>query len=90
MHHYGEIAVKVELFDYKEKGTFNIILTNHLTGAEITVSGPIKGVFETEEHILDHVTAERLGREIAHTLKRVLTKSSEEGLGSIGGIEAGI
>lgn len=88
MHHYGEMEVKVKLIDQKEKGTFNIILTNRVTGAEITVAGPTKGVFETTEHTLDHVMTERLGREIAHTLRNVLSKS--EGWRSIAGEKEGI
>ncbi len=68
MHHYGEAAVKVEL----SENTFRILLQNHITGAKITVSGPIEGVFESEERKLDQMSAENLGRELAHFLREVL------------------
>ena len=75
MHHYGEMAVETKIY----RNTFSILLKNHLTGAKITVSGPITGVFEDKEHILDQKTAKELGREIAHVLRRVLTKEKLEG-----------
>jgi hypothetical protein len=68
MHHYGEAAVKVEI----SENNFMILLQNHITGAEITVSGPIEGIFETKDRKLDQMSAENLGRELAHFLRETL------------------
>jgi hypothetical protein len=54
------------------RNDFKIILTNHITGAEITVAGPLRGVFEDELSSLDQAGVENLGREIAHLLRKVL------------------
>lgn len=72
MRHYGKMPVEVRMYG----NTFNIFLKNHMTGAVITISGPIEGVFESKERILDQKTAEELGSEIADVLRRVL--SAEE------------
>jgi len=68
MHHYGEAAVKVDLSDT----TFNIILHNHITGAEITISGPRKGIYETKDRELGPMDAEKLGQELAHFIRTIL------------------
>ena len=68
MHHYGEMHFKVNI----SRNNFKIILFNHITGAEITVSGPLKGVFEDKRRRLDQAGVENLGREIAHVLRNVL------------------
>jgi hypothetical protein len=68
MHHYGEAAVKVDL----SKTTFNIVLLNHITGAEITISGPRKGVYDTKERELDQTDALKIGHEIAHLIRTLL------------------
>ena len=68
MHHYGEDAVRAEV----SEDTFKIFLQNHVTGAVITVSGPIKGIFENRTRKLNQMTAENLGRELAHFLRQNL------------------
>ncbi len=68
VHHYGEIHFKVDI----SENNFTIILLNHVTGAEIIVSGPLEGVYEAKERRLDREGAEMLGGEIAHVLRKVL------------------
>ena len=68
MHHYGEMHFKVDI----SGDEFVIILFNHITGAEITVSGPLEGVFEDKMRRIDEAGVENLGREIAHVLRKVL------------------
>jgi hypothetical protein len=70
MHHYGEDAVRVEI----SKKNFNILIQNHDTGAVITVSGPLKGIFEEKDQEIDLIGAEGLGREVAHLLRKFLIK----------------
>lgn len=70
MNHYGEKDFKVEI----SKDIFKIMFLNHETGAEMTLLGPIKGVYESKERELDRINAEKLGREIAHVLRRVLSE----------------
>jgi hypothetical protein len=67
MHHYGEDAVDV-IVSGRE---FKIILTNHRTGAKITVSGPLKGIFEDPDQEMDQKSAEEIGRDIAHKFREV-------------------
>jgi len=67
MHHYGEDGVDVIL----SRRDFKIILTNHRTGAKITISGPVKGVFEDQDQEIDQQTAEEIGREIAHKFREI-------------------
>jgi hypothetical protein len=67
MHHYGEDGVDVIV----SRRDFKIILTNHGTGAKITISGPVKGVFEDPDQVLDQQTAEEIGREIAHKFREI-------------------
>ena len=67
MHHYGEDAVDV-IVSGRE---FKIILTNHGTGAKITISGPVKGVFEDPDQEIDQQTAEEIGRDIAHKFRDI-------------------
>ena len=68
MHHYGEQYVKAEVSENK----FNIVIRNHVTGAEITLSGPVEGIYEAPERKLDQGNALELGREIAHFLSNYL------------------
>lgn len=68
MHHYGEDAVKVKVF----QNSFQILIRNHVTGAEITISGPLEGVFENKERKLDQFGVEHLGNEFAHFLRDIL------------------
>jgi hypothetical protein len=75
MHHYGEDGVEVIV----SRRDFKIILTNHRTGAKITISGPVKGVFEDPDQEIDQQAAEEIGREIAHKFRETfagLTVSS--------------
>jgi hypothetical protein len=71
MHHYGEAAVQVSI----SQDSFKIVLSNHLTGAEITVAGPVQGVFENKEKAIDQMTAERLGNEFAHVARQILSEA---------------
>jgi hypothetical protein len=68
-HHYGEDAVKA----FISGGRFTIIIQNHETGAQITVEGPVEGVFEKyKDRRMNQSDAAILGNEIAHLLRRVL------------------
>lgn len=67
MHHYGEDAVRAEVFD----ATFAIELRNHETGASILIVGPREGVFQNSSVVVDQGIAFSLGREIAHLLAHV-------------------
>jgi hypothetical protein len=66
MHHHGEDAVSVEV----SSSGFGIELQSHVSGATVTISGPIHGVFENPNHAMDQNAAIRLGEEIAHTMRR--------------------
>ena len=67
MRHFGEDAVEVEV-----KGDeFIISFTNHVTGAKITLSGPVEGVFADPDRKMEPSDAHLLGMEIAHLLRRV-------------------
>lgn len=68
MHHYGEMHFKVGI----SGDEFEIILFNHITGAQITVHGPLEGVFEDKMRRIDQEGVENLGREIAHVFRKVL------------------
>ena len=70
MHHYGEQYTKAEID--KQKAQFTITLQNHVTGAKLTLTGPLMGVFESNERTVDQNAADNLGRELAHFLRRVL------------------
>lgn len=86
MHHYGENAIKVfwsskePVSDSAEGGpllgarqeTFIIEVKNHITGAELTLTGPQKGVFLDKDRMLTAVEAENLGRDLAHLLRGIL------------------
>jgi hypothetical protein len=74
MHHYGEQFVKAHVD--KSKSVFNITLTNHVTGAQLSLTGPLNGVFETEEKVMDQAAAEELGRKMAHFLRDNLTSGT--------------
>jgi hypothetical protein len=74
MHHYGEGAVRVEIL----KRNFKILIQNHDTGAVISVSGPLKGIFEDKNQKIDLIEAEALGREVAHLLRKFLVKNVQE------------
>lgn len=67
MHHYGEDAVDVNISG-KE---FEIRITNHKTGAKITITGPVKGVFEDPTETMDRRAAGEIGRELAHKFREV-------------------
>lgn len=67
MHHYGDDAVRAEVFDT----TFAIEVRNHESGAAITIIGPREGVFQGSTRIVDRDAALWLGREFAHLLARV-------------------
>jgi hypothetical protein len=67
MHHYGEDGVDVIL----SSRDFRIILTNHKTGAKITITGPLKGIFEDPTETMDRRAAEEIGRELAHKFREV-------------------
>ncbi|GEM_PF-4320328 len=67
MHHYGEDGVEVIV----SRREFKIILTQHRTGAKITISGPVKGIFEDPDQAIDQATAEEIGRDLAHKFREV-------------------
>lgn len=67
MHHYGEDAVGV----YVSEAGFMIELRNHETGAAVMITGPVRGVFEDPERVMDHDAAFFIGRQLAHVLREV-------------------
>jgi len=67
MHHYGEDGVEVSV----SRRDFKIILTNHQSGAKITITGPIKGIFEDPTETMNRQAAEEIGRELAHKFREV-------------------
>jgi hypothetical protein len=68
MHHYGESAVEVNV----SSTTFMVVLTNHVTGAKITITGPVTGVFEDPTRRIDVNEVRKMGDEIAHLLRNIL------------------
>ena len=86
MHHYGENAVRVFWShegveklsvhgtpqSLERTETFIIEITNHVTGVQITVTGPRKGIFLDNQREIMASEAERLGHEIAHLLRQTL------------------
>lgn len=65
MHHYGEGAVEVVVF----QNSFQILIRNHETGAEIAVTGPLEGVFESKNRKIEPSEVRNLGYEFAHFLR---------------------
>jgi hypothetical protein len=65
MHHYGEKYTRSRV----ARGVFEIQCRNHVTGAVVTLSGPVRGVFETDGGIVDEATAQELGRRLAEFLR---------------------
>lgn len=70
MHHYGEDFVEA-LID-KATSTFTVTLTNQGTGAKIRVTGPLHGVYETKDKVMDEASAAAFGRGLAHFLSQAL------------------
>ena len=70
-HHYGEDAVQAEIIGDR----FRIVIRNHVTNAEIDITGPTEGVFEGPlgKH-MSQPEARILGNEIAHLLRKVLMR----------------
>jgi hypothetical protein len=68
MHHYGEKFTTSKVYG----DTFEIQCTNHVSGAVITLSGPVRGVFESGEEVMDEGFAHHLGIKFAHFLKQNL------------------
>ena len=66
--HFGEDAVDAAVL----ANTFTIVLRNHVTGAEITLTGPLKGMFEDPERALDPAFVSYLGSELAHRIREIL------------------
>jgi hypothetical protein len=72
MHHYGEAFTTSTVGDY----TFEIQCTNHVTGAVLTLSGPVRGVFESGNELVDEQFAQALGTKLAQFLRQNLTGGS--------------
>lgn len=70
MHHYGESFTKAEVD--KLKSVFTITMTNHVSGAKLVLTGPIHGVFESKEKVMNQTLADDLGRRLAHFLRQTL------------------
>ncbi len=68
MHHFGEGAVQVEIKGFQ----FFIYLQNHTTGAVITISGPLTGLYEDPQRSIDQQQAQNLGYDLAHFLRQRL------------------
>ena len=66
--HFGEDAVEAAVL----ANTFTIVLRNHVSGAEITLTGPLKGMFEDPEKPLDSDSVKYLGSELAHRIREIL------------------
>jgi len=67
MHHYGEDGIRAKVDDR----SFKIELRNHVTGAVITVQGPVRGAFEQPDQRMDEAAAMYVGRELAHALREI-------------------
>ncbi len=68
MHHYGEAFTTSRVYG----DTFEIQCANHITGAVLTLSGPVHGVFESGEEVMDEHFAHDLGMKLAHFLRQNL------------------
>jgi len=81
MHHYGEAFTTAKV----EGNSFKIQCTNHVTGAVVTLSGPVQGVFEASDEEVDLPFANNLARKLAHFLRENLMGgpkvSSSHGVG---------
>ena len=66
--HFGEDAVEAVVL----ANTFTIVLRSHVTGAQITLTGPLKGLFEDPEKALDPAYVNYLGSELAHRIREIL------------------
>ena len=67
MHHYGVLRADV----YSD--SFSIIIKNNVTGAEITISGPIEGMFESRFRRLTTGNVQELANRVAQLFKESLT-----------------
>jgi len=65
MHHYGETATNVTIL----ANEFVFEFTNHVTGAAITLRGPLQGVFEDSSRVMDEPTAQTIASQLAHYLR---------------------
>ena len=68
MHHYGEEFTTSRVYG----DTFEIQCANHVTGAVLTLSGPVRGVFESGKEVMDERFAHALGTKLAHFLRQNL------------------
>lgn len=66
--HFGEGAVEAVVL----ASTFTIVLRSHVTGAQITLTGPLKGLFEDPDRALDPDSVSDLGSELAHRIREIL------------------
>jgi hypothetical protein len=72
MHHYDEDAVQA----WVTEDGFRIELENHVSGATITVLGPLRGVFEDPEQQMDEASAMQIGQEFAQMMRVVTGESA--------------
>ena len=68
MHHFGEQYTKAKA----DGKTFEIQCTNHVTGAIVKLSGPVRGVFEAGNEVMDQDFAHNLGMKLARFLRENL------------------
>jgi hypothetical protein len=68
MHHYGEEFTTSMIYGDR----FEIQCRNHVTGAVLTLSGPVKGAFESGNEVMDESFARDLGIKLARFLKQSL------------------
>ena len=69
MHHYGEAFTTSTI----DENNFEIQCTNHVTGAVLTLSGPVRGVFESGDEAMDEGFAHAFGIRLAQFLRQNLT-----------------
>ena len=68
MHHYGEKSTTSTVYG----DTFEIQCKNQITGAVLTLSGPVRGVFESGNEVMDEPFAQALGMKLARFLRENL------------------
>jgi len=68
MHHFGETHITAQA----DERTFTIVCRNAVTGAAITVSGPVAGIFEDPGRVMDSNSAWILAADLAHFFRQRL------------------
>lgn len=68
MHHYNVDNIKVEVTPQ----IFKILIYNSVTGAEITVTGPVVGVYEDPLKVMTDLKAKYLAQQLISLFRNYL------------------